>query len=67
MECNNVDVDVDVDVNPEQEQSCKRKRGTYRDYSEPQKQRFWQLAIEQGSSGHKAAQENDISLQTAYT
>ena len=65
MECD--DVDVDVDVSPEQDKNCKFKRGPYRYYSEAEKQRFWQLVIEQGSSAYRAAQATDISLQTAYT
>lgn len=54
-------------MNPEQEQSCARETGPYRDNSKAQKQRFWQLVIEQGCSAYKAAQENYISLKTAYT
>ena len=65
MECD--DVDVDVAVSPEQDKNCKFKRGPYRYYSEAEKQRFWQLVIEQGSSAYRAAQATDISLQTAYT
>lgn len=41
--------------------------GTYRHYSEVQKQRFWQLVIEQGYSVYKAAQSTGISMQTIYT
>ncbi|KAI5969027.1 hypothetical protein CANMA_001939 [Candida margitis] len=62
MECD----DVDVDVSSEQDETYKFKRGPYRYYSEAQKQRFWQLVIEQGSSAYRAAQALNISLQTAY-
>ncbi|KAI5953758.1 hypothetical protein KGF57_003967 [Candida theae] len=62
MECD----DVDVDVSSEQDETCKFKRGPYRYYSEAEKQRFWQLVIEQGSSAYRAAQALNISLQTAY-
>ncbi|KAI5969538.1 hypothetical protein CANMA_001418, partial [Candida margitis] len=59
-------IDVDVDISSEQDGTCKFKRGPYRYYSEAEKQRVWQLVIEQGSSAYKAAQALNISLQTAY-
>lgn len=42
-------------------------RGLYKNYSEYQKECFWQMVIEEGSSAYKAALSNNINLRTAYT
>ncbi|EGW30016.1 uncharacterized protein SPAPADRAFT_52860 [Spathaspora passalidarum NRRL Y-27907] len=65
-ELNSNDTNMDV-VDSSLNKSVKRKRGCYKYYSQAQKQRFWNMIIEEGNSTYRSGLLNDINLQTAYT
>lgn len=65
-ENDDIDIDVETDVDVDIVVSSKPKRGRYRYYSEGQRQRFWNMILEEGYSAFRAAKLNDINLQTAY-
>lgn len=51
----NDDIDVETDVDVDIVVSSKPKRGRYRYYSEGQRQRFWNMTLEEGYSAFRAA------------